>query len=132
MVTIPKNVPVYDEPGGVWWINEEGILYFISKKDAPKTTKEENEKQIHKLNEFFGGEKICLMPDINYIKPFTKQEREEISIQLEKIVKAMAILSTMPLSWMVARLFLGLKPPSYPVKIFNNETEAKKWIKQYL
>ena len=132
MITIPKNTEIHDEPGGKWWIDEHGILYSIGKKDAPKPTKEETEKNRQRFKEIFGEKKICMMLDITYAQPTTKKERDEAAPQMGKMVKAIALLTTSPLSRMMANLFFGLKPPPYPAKIFTNEKEAKEWLKQYL
>jgi hypothetical protein len=42
------------------------------------------------------------------------------------------MITTSPVSKMIANLFFGFKPPSYPVKMFTNKEEAVSWIKQYL
>ncbi|MGZ3883914.1 MAG: DUF7793 family protein, partial [Bacteroidia bacterium] len=61
-----------------------------------------------------------------------KHQRDFIAEQLSSVTKAMAIITSSPLSRMIANLFFGLKPPPYPVKMFTNENEAKAWILQYL
>lgn len=132
MIDIPKNIEVHEEPTGIWWIDEDGILFSVGKKDAPKPTKEENEKNKIRFKEIFGEKKICMILDITYAKPTSKAERDEAAVDMEKMVKALAMITTSPLSRMVANLFFGLKPPSYPIKIFTNEKEAKHWIKQYV
>jgi len=132
MIKIPEHITVHDEPTGKWWIDEDGILYSIGKKDAPKPTPEESEKNIQRFKELFGEKKICMMLDITHAKPSTREEREEAAVQMEKMVKAIAMLTTSPLSRMLANLFFGLKPPSYPVKIFTNEKDAREWLRKYL
>ena len=64
--------------------------------------------------------------------PPRKEDRDWIAQELDSVVKAMGIISTSPFSRMVANLFFGLKPPAYPVKFFENEKDAKEWIRQYL
>jgi hypothetical protein len=44
----------------------------------------------------------------------------------------MAIVTSSPLSRMMANLFFSFKPPQYPVKMFQNEKDATEWIRQYL
>ncbi|MGQ0829315.1 MAG: DUF7793 family protein [Bacteroidota bacterium] len=47
-------------------------------------------------------------------------------------MKALALLTRSPLSRMIANIYLTLKKPAYPTKVFSDETEARKWLKQYL
>lgn len=132
IITIPQDVKIYNEPGSVWWFNEDGILYSISKKHQVAQSKEEIEKQFERLNQFLEGKKVCMLIDITYAKPTTKEEREVGAALLNKVVKAMAMVSDKTFSRMVANVFFELKPPPYPTKFFSNETEAKEWLKKYL
>lgn len=116
------------------WFDEEGILYSIPKPGAVHAqTREESEKQMAEFRKITGGKKRCMILQAdNSAPPPQKEDRDWIARELDSVTKAMGIISTSPLSRMVANLFFGLKPPAYPVKFFSNEMEAKAWIKQYL
>lgn len=130
-MTPPDNVEIHESSGGIWWISED-VLYSIGKKDAPKLSKEEGLKELELFKEIIGDRKICMVLDITHAKPSQREERDLAAVELEKLVKAMAMVTTSPLGRMVANLFFGLKPPSYPVKMFSNIEDAKVWIKQYV
>jgi hypothetical protein len=132
MITPPEDVDVHESKGGIWWIDMDGILYSKSKKNAPKPTKEDSEEELKSLKRIVGDRKMCMIADISEIKSASREDRDLAAAELEKLVKAMAMVTTSPLSKMVVNLFFGLKPASYPVKIFNTEKEAKSWIIQYL
>jgi hypothetical protein len=99
----------------------------------PVLTREETLAQMKDFKKIIGNKKVCMILETNAnSKPPKKEDRDFIAEQLTDITKAMGIISSSPLSRMVANLFFGLKPPAYPVKFFSNEKEAKEWIKQYL
>jgi hypothetical protein len=131
MITIPEDVVVYESPGGKWWVKND-ILYSLGKKDPPKLSQDEEAEEMKRFKEAVGDRKICMILDITYAKPADKNERDKAAVELERLVKAMAMVTTSPLGRMVANLFFGLKPPSYPVKMFSNVDDAEKWIRQYV
>jgi hypothetical protein len=129
---IPANVEIHHDPGATWWVDEDGILCSIGKKNPPKLTKEEEERELKKYKDRFGDKKLCMLLDIMHLVPPSKEERDKASVQMERMVKALAIILYSPLGRMVANLFFGLTKPSYPVKMFGNEKDAKEWLRQYL
>jgi len=130
MITLPQGIPVHESSTGYWWIKDD-ILYSLGKKDAVRGTKEEEEADLKKFKEIIGDRKMCMILDITYAKPSKREERDRAAEELQKMVKAMAMVTTSPLGRMVANLFFGLKPPTYPVKMFSNLPDAEEWIRQY-
>jgi hypothetical protein len=131
---IPKDAKLIDFRTSTMWFDEYGILYSIPKPGIPEVlTREETLQQMEEFKKITGNKKVCLILETNsHSKPPKKEDRDFIAQQLEEISKAMAIISTSPLSRMIANLFFGLKPPTYPTKFFSNQKEAQEWIKQYL
>lgn len=132
---IPANVKTFDQPTSTLWFDEDGIMYSKPKPGVaePELTREETLKQMDEIKKILDYKKVCMILETNSnSKPPKKDDRDFIAEQLNEITKAMGIISTSPLSRMVANLFFGLKPPPYPVKFFSNEKEAKEWVKQYL
>jgi hypothetical protein len=132
---IPKEAKIIDWTTSILWFDEQGILYSMPKPgvEEPILTREETLKQMESFKKLTGNKKLCMILETNKnSKAPKKEDRDFIAEQLADITKAMAIISTSPLSRMIANLFFGLKPPPYPVKFFSNEKDAKEWIKQYL
>lgn len=129
-----KNAKIIDWPTSIMWYDEDGILYSVPKPGVPQVqTREESEKQMVAFREITGGKKTCMILQMDSnSQPPKKEDRDWIAKELDSVTKAMAVISTSPLSRMVANLFFGLKPPAYPVKFFSNDKDAKEWIKQYL
>lgn len=131
----PKDTKIIDWYTSIIWFDEDGILYSSPKPgvDPLVQTKEKFLEQMDKFRKLLGGKKACMILEPNRTSPPPKkEEREWLARELNSITRAMAIISSSPLSRMVANLFFGLTPPAYPFKFFSNETDAKKWIKQYL
>lgn len=130
----PENAKIIEWPTSIMWFDEDGILYSVSKPvEKPPQTKEESLKQMEEFRKLTGGKKTCMILETAKTStPPKKEDRDWIAKELDSVTKAMAIISTSPLSRMVANLFFGFKPPAYPVKFFSNQDEAKAWIKQYL
>jgi len=132
---IPKDAKIIDLATSILWFDELGIVYSMPKAgvEEPVLTREETLKQMNAFKKATGDKKVCMILETNSnSKPPKKEDRDFIADQLAQVTKAMGIISTSPLSRMIANLFFGLKPPPYPVKFFSNEKEAKDWIKQYL
>ncbi|MBI3510628.1 MAG: hypothetical protein HY064_08185 [Bacteroidetes bacterium] len=43
-----------------------------------------------------------------------------------------SIITNSPVSSMLANLYLGLKKPPFPAKLFTDENKARQWLRQYL
>jgi hypothetical protein len=131
LIKPPDNVKVHEAPGGILWI-KDNVLYFCGKKIDRVQTAEENEEELQLLQKMVGSKKMCMILDLTYAKPPAKGERDKAAGEMEKLVKAMALVGSSPLGRMVANLFFGLKPPTYPVKMFSNVKDAEEWIRKYV
>jgi hypothetical protein len=130
---IPAGTKTHELPSSTIWI-KEGIVYSTPK---PGPTRETTAAQIKEdligFRAFAGQEKICLVVEVNpKSKPASKEERDAVAAEITSIVKAMAMITSSPLTRMLANLFFNFKPPSYPIKMFLNEKDATQWIKQYV
>jgi hypothetical protein len=132
---IPENVKTIDWDASTIWFDEDGIMYSTPKPGIvePELSRSESLERMEEFKKITGHKKVCMILETNsHSKPPKKEDRDFISEQLSEITKAMAIISSSPLSRMIANLFFGLKPPAYPVKFFSSQKEAKEWIMQYL
>lgn len=90
-------------------------------------------KHLERFREIMGRDKVCIVVEINpKSQPAPKAERDKISAHLSSFIKAMALITSSPITRMVANLFFGFKPPPYHVKMFSNEADATRWIRQYI
>ncbi len=127
----PKNVDLIDFPTSTMWFDEHGILCSVAKKIPPQTV-EEAKKSMELFRKITGGKKICLLSDSTDSPPSNKEMRDYAAEVIPEIAKAVAIISRSAVGMMAANLFFSIKKQPYPVKMFNEEAEAKEWLKQYL
>jgi hypothetical protein len=127
----PANAKVYDQPTSIMWFDESGILCSVAKK-VPAQTVEEAKKGMADFLKITGGKKVCLLSDNTDSPPANKEMRDYAAEVIPQIVNAVAILSRSALGKMAANLFFALKKQPYPVRFFDNEKDAKEWLKQYL
>lgn len=130
---IPAGVQTYDMPTSTIWIKDK-IAYSTPKLGLTQETNiEQMKSDVAKFKSFVGDEKVCMVIEINpKSKPANKEERDAVATVIESMVKAMAIVTSSPVTRMLANLFFSLKPPAYPMKMFSKEKDATDWVKQYL
>lgn len=126
----PKDAKVYDLPNSTIWF-DDGILCSVAKKVAPQSI-EDAKKTMAEFNRITGGKKICLLSDSTDSPPVNKEMRDYAAEVIPTVAKAIAIMSRSALGKMSANLFFALKKQPYPVRFFNDEKEAKEWLRQYL
>lgn len=127
----PKNANVIDWPNSIMWFDEDGILYSVSKK-KPSLTLAEAKKAVEDFKKLTNGRKVCMLTDNTNSSPPSKELRDYVAEVMPDLVKAIAVTSNSAAGRMVANLFFSIKKQPYPIKMFEDETKAKKWLKQYL
>jgi hypothetical protein len=126
----PKSAEIFESVNSKYWF-EGDLLYVISKK-TPQPDMETLIKQNEELKKRLGGKKICAIIDVTHASPSSKEAREYNRTEIPKMFKAIAFIITNPVSRMLANLYLGVKPMSFPVKMCTGEEEALEWVKKYL
>lgn len=131
---IPAGVKTHELTDSIIWFDEHGILYSSPKEGSPKIlTIEEIRDEMVKFRKIIGNEKVCIVSESNpKATAPPKEHRDFIAAEINSVTKAMAIITTSPVSRMIVNLFFGLKPPPYPAKLFSNKNDAVEWIKQHL
>jgi hypothetical protein len=130
----PEGIIVNEEITSQWWIDEKGIICSVSKKNGIDITREEMISQFSKFKKENENKKVCILFDISHAQPGKKmtKEKEDLMEELGTMISAMAIISSSALGRLLANLFFNLKAPSFPMKVFNNESDARHWLIQYL
>jgi hypothetical protein len=125
----PADTTVFETRSSLVWQDEYGIVYSVTRPEAPLLTNEDLKADMQLFREHFGNEKLPLILEASQNRPLPPNEqRTLIQQELNATVKAMAIITSSTLSKMTANIFFVLKPPAYPVKMFTDVGEAKKWI----
>ncbi len=131
MIEPPKDAELIKFKKHIFWFDSNEILY--SKSISSDLTSIED---IREFTEYFierlQGKKVCILLDFSNVSQSTKEIRDYVSSQFPKIALAVAMVSKTPLGRMMANLFFNLKQNPYATKMFDNEDEAKEWLKKYL
>ncbi|MGZ4042766.1 MAG: DUF7793 family protein, partial [Bacteroidia bacterium] len=112
---IPEGAKTYELSSSIIWF-EDGILFSNPKPGVPPVlTMEEINEEMKVFRSIAGNKKMCLVAESSpKSPPPPKDQRDFIAEQITSITKAMALVTTSPVSKMIANLFFGLKPPPYP------------------
>jgi hypothetical protein len=129
-MNIPRDIKTFDHLIATFWFDELGILHAVS-KGGPRTI-EIMENYITFVSNMIDHKPVCILTDISHATPMDKATRDYTADKLQKVFKAMAIISGTPVGLMVGKVFLQLDGQPYPSAIFNSEEEARKWLMQYL
>lgn len=130
MIQPPANAVTTETDLGTYWFDESGILISISK--PPKRTVANCEANFAAIRQFSGGKKVPLMVYICKSPVPDKETRKVVAEGLPGVYTAMAMISKSGLGTVIMNFLFKLNPPSIPMKTFANETDARKWLRQYL
>lgn len=128
----PDNAEIFETPLLTCWMEEDGLLYSISKK-TEKTV--DNYKMLFSLYEKLsanGTRKICILGDISDTLPMRKEVYGYVSAEIPKYVKAMALFSRTAVGRTVGTAFELLNVSDCAICVFDNREEAVNWLKQYI
>lgn len=113
------------------WFDEDGVFCTVTKKDV-MVTKSGLEETFQYIRENSPNDKVCWLGDVSDASLSTKEAQDYAAQETPKLVKALALITNSQLSRLMANIFLTLKKPPYPTRMFTNEQNAREWLKQYL
>ncbi len=127
----PLNAKIHETALCTIWIDENGILCANSKL-ADRTI--ENYKQFFSLIKQISkpNQKFCLAVDVQFSQSLGHDVRDYIAVEMPKLIKAQAVISSHNLEASQTTIFLKLSMSGLPVKLFTSESEAKEWLKEFL
>jgi hypothetical protein len=127
----PRDANIIEWDTSRFWFDENGILCSVSKKGARQTL-EQTREAMEKFKKLIGDKKVCLLVDVTNSSESSKEVRDYAAREFPKVIKAIAMISNSALGKMLANLFFTVRSQPYPVRMFNDEGEAKEWLKKYL
>ena len=131
MIEPPKDAELIKFKKHIFWFDSNGIL--CAKSISNDLT---NLKDVKEFTEYFierlQGKKVSILHDFSNVSYSSKEIRDYVTNEFPKIAVAIAMVSKTPLGRMMANLFFNLKQNPYATKMFDNEDEAKEWLKKYL
>jgi len=127
---IPDNTTVFEGELATFWFDENGILCANS-KNTPRTVERQKDNYAF-IRKITGNKKVCLLSDNTETSLQGEETRNYAASHISKFFKAKAVISFSSDGKYVVNSFLALKKQPVPIKMFDNEKEAKEWLMQYL
>jgi hypothetical protein len=127
----PDHAVTFETPIAILWFEPSGMLCSHAKKSVP-VTREYLETEFREIKARSGGKKVCWLGDVTEASAATKEARDFAAQETPHFVMALALLSSSAMTRMMANIFMTLKKPPYPTRMFNEEAEAREWLNQYL
>ena len=113
-----------------FWLNDEGIIQAVIKKDAKLILKDAVENV--EIMERIGSPPRLLFVDIRLVKSVTKELRDYFaSKEVSQILPVRAILVGSPVAKIMGDMFLRVMDPAFEAKIFIEESAAMEWLRSY-
>jgi hypothetical protein len=128
---VPENITPYETSLSTMWFDNEGIFYSVTKKNAA-LNKKNLQETFDYIHSKAGDKKVCWIGDVTDTPPPEKEARDYAAEITPKMIKALALLTNSSLSKMIAEIFMLVKKPPYPTRMFTSEAEALIWIRSYL
>jgi hypothetical protein len=114
------------------WMGSDGIVRTKVKPnfDVTLTHAMENSDAV---NSFRKEKKYPLLIDARDIHSITREAREFFTTRgRDTGINCMAVIIRSSISRVIGNFFMGINKPAVPTRLFENETEAEKWLKSYL
>lgn len=128
----PEGADIEITSNAVNWFDEDGIFCSMSFKGAGVQSMETMIKEVENLKIRLKGEKVCMLSVVDGQQKSNKEVRDYAAEVLPELIEALALVTESILAKMTASIFFSIKKQDYPVKMFTDVEEAKKWLKQYL
>lgn len=108
----------------------DGILYSYSKSTL--RTVQSISDNITLVKKITQNKKVPLLIYLSKSPIPDKETRKFSTEQLPNVYTAMAMVSKPGLAQLIMNILFRFQAPPIPMKSFSTDTEAKKWLKQYL
>ncbi|HRF99613.1 MAG TPA: hypothetical protein PKZ75_00770 [Bacteroidia bacterium] len=127
------EIPKYanDLKGYYTWMGEDGIARTSVKPNIDIVLEHAVENSAV-VTSFFKDKKFPILIDARNIKSMSYEARHHFSAHgRETKTNAFGIIIGSPISRVLGNFYLGINKPAVPTKLFDNEEDATKWLKQF-
>jgi len=128
---VTERIKVFETELSTMWFDEEGVFCTVTKKGIT-ITKERLSLTFDFIRNQAGDKKVCWLGNVTEASFPTDEARDFAGVETPKIIKALALITNSKISRMIANVFLTLKKPPYPTRLFTSEENARAWLKTYL
>ena len=104
-----------------------GIMHCITKKVEYHGI-EDAKENVFVANDLASNESYRLLIDLRNSKHASIEARKYYTSDKNNKALAAAFVIKSPVSLILGKMFMGLNKPSFPVSLFNSESEAIEWL----
>lgn len=79
-----------------------------------------------------GNNAYAVLADVSSFKEISREARAFFAKEAGEDLKAIAVLVKNPVSRMMVNFFMRFNNPKYPIRFFTSDSEAYKWLLQYV
>lgn len=119
---------IYNTPFCTFWIDEDGILYSISKKSVEHTCEGRKEHLSIFKTALKGKKKVYSLADFTRLTSLDTKHRNRIKKDASNFSGAVAIVSRSPIGKITGAIYSMLMPPAVLTRFFSNEHKARVWL----
>jgi hypothetical protein len=112
------------------WLRPDGIVQIVW-APAGVMNYEDAVAALDAIAKLTGGKRRPLLVDAHDAGPQDRAARSEFARRNE-IVSAIAILCSTPLSRVTGNFFIAVSKPVSPTKLFNDESSAVAWLREFM
>ncbi|PWT73068.1 MAG: STAS/SEC14 domain-containing protein [Bacteroidetes bacterium] len=126
----PKDKQIFEGEIASYWLEDDGILVSVSKN--PMRTIANLTENIKLVKQITNNRIPPLLIYLSNSPVPDKATRKFASEQLPNLYKAMAMVSKPGLAKFIMNILFRFKPPPIPMKSFDNDVDAREWLKHYV
>lgn len=127
-MTPPTDREIFEGEIATYWM-DDGILVSLSKN--PRRTVANITGNIALVKRITNNKPVPLLIYLSDSPIPDKETREFSAQQLPNIYTAMAMISTGGLATFIMNLLFRFRPPTIPMKNFEDPAQAMAWLQQY-
>ena len=126
----PIDKEIFEDELADFWFDDDGILCAQAKQT--KRTLEKQKATYALVRQITGNRMVCLLSDVTSVGPQDKETREYAAEQLPELFKAMAVFADSSFGKLVINTFVSFSGEPIPIRMFDNEDDARTWLKRFL
>jgi hypothetical protein len=120
---------LYDRGNEYVWKTTDGIICSVPKEVQVLYSVAEQKINLIEFLELFGKEKKFMVSVINPHRKNHKETRDYKAAILPEIIHSLAVINQSSLGRMAINLFIGMRPPTYNLKVFPDAKTGFEWIR---
>lgn len=118
----------FENEHAIFWLDENKIIHS-DYKDNTAVTYDSAREELEICRKFKLNKRALSVVNMSPVKSVSKEARNfYASEEFADCYEAVALITRTTISRVIGNFFLGINKPIFPVKLFNEEEDAIKWL----